>query len=122
MKSWGKLLAAALVAAACPVTAMAQEHEQNQEHAEHEMPTSLDKVPAPVKDTMLKQAAGAPIIDVVQEHEGGTVVYEAHVRRNGQLIGIEVDPSGKLLRNEVEGQEKGDHKQQQQQQQPPPSE
>ncbi len=104
MKSWGKWVLAALVTAAIPATAMAQNpHEQ--EH-EHETPIAMDKLPAPVHETIMKQAAGAPIVDVVQEHEGGKLVYEAHVRRNGQLIGIEVDPSGKFLRNEVEDHEK----------------
>lgn len=120
MKRWGNLLAAALVAGAIPVTAMAQANHEEQEH-EHETPIAMDKLPAAVHDTIMKQAAGAPILDVVEEHEGGKLVYEAHVRRDGQLIGIEVDPSGKFLRNEVEKtgeKEEQQPRQQQQQQQP----
>jgi uncharacterized membrane protein YkoI len=103
MKRWNWLFAAGLAMAAVPMAATANADEKN----ENETPVSLDKVPAPVRDTLLRQAAGAPIIDVVQETESGQAVYEAHIRKDNQVIGIEVDPSGKWLRNEVEGEHKG---------------
>lgn len=101
MKRWKWLFAAGLVTAAVPMSATLHADEKN----ENETPVSLDKVPAPVRETLQRQAAGATIIDVVQENEKGNLVYEAHVRKGNQVIGIEVDPSGKWLRNEVEHEE-----------------
>lgn len=104
MKGWTKLLTLAVVAAAVPVASMARADEH-----EHETPVALDKIPAAARDTIVKQAGKEPIIDVVQEHEHGQLVYEAHVRRNGKVIGIEVDANGKFLRNEVEDHEQHEH-------------
>jgi hypothetical protein len=98
MKRWNWLFAAGLAMAAVPMAATAHAGEKN----ENETPVPLDKVPAPVRETLLRQAAGTPILDVVQETESGQPVYEAHIRKDHQVIGIEVDPSGKFLRNDVD--------------------
>ncbi len=103
MKRWMWLFTAALTAsAAAPIAATAQADEKD----EKETPTSLDKIPAPARDGMLREAAGAPILGVVQETREGKAIYEAHVRKGNDIVGIEVDPSGKLLRIEPEKTEK----------------
>jgi uncharacterized membrane protein YkoI len=79
---------------------------QADEKNEHHTPVSLDQIPKAAREGLLREAAGAPILDVMTEPENGQTVYEAHVRQAGQLIGIEVDASGKLLKKEPEKSEK----------------
>jgi uncharacterized membrane protein YkoI len=102
MKRWTWLLPAALAVTAVPFAATAQADEKN----EHETPTSLDKIPAPARDALVREAGGAQIIDVVQETENGKTVYEAHVKKGNDVLGIEVDASGKVLKRESEKAEK----------------
>jgi hypothetical protein len=103
MKHWTWLFAAALaVTAAMPWGSTAQADETK----ENETPISMDKVPAPARATMEREAAGAPIINVVQETTNkGQTVYEAHVRQGDKLLGIEVDANGKLVKKETETNE-----------------
>jgi uncharacterized membrane protein YkoI len=102
MKHWMWLLSAALAVTAVPFSATAQADEKN----EHETPTSMDKIPAAARDALVREAGGAQIIDVVQETENGKTVYEAHVRKGNDVLGIEVDASGKVLKKESEKGEK----------------
>lgn len=102
MRRWVWLVPAALAVAAVPFGATAQADEKN----EHETPTSLDKIPAAARDALVREAGGSQITDVVQETEGGKTVYEAHVRKGNDVLGIEVDASGKVLKRENESREK----------------
>jgi uncharacterized membrane protein YkoI len=100
MKRWMWLLATALATTvAIPMASTVQADEKN----ENETPTSMDKIPAAARDGLLREAGGASIVDVVQETENGQTVYEAHVRKGNDVIGIEVDASGKLVKKETEG-------------------
>lgn len=85
--------------ATVPLAATAQADEKN----EHETPTSMDKIPAAARDALQREAAGGTIIDVVEENEHGQTVYEAHVRKGSDVIGVEVDANGKVLKRETEG-------------------
>ena len=76
------------------------EGDDDEDEIEEEI--SLDQVPEAVKATMLKEADGAQIEDVVKETEDGKVVYEAEFEVDGQDIEIEVAPNGKLLEREIE--------------------
>jgi uncharacterized membrane protein YkoI len=99
------LLAVALTAGALPVwTTSAQADEKNENHT----PTSLDKIPAPARDALVREAAGSPMVDVVTESEGGQTVYEAHVKKGNDVIGIMVDAKGNVLKRESEKGEKGE--------------
>lgn len=69
---------------------------------EEEIDISLDDVPATVKATILKEAAGAEIEEVVKETEDGKVVYEAEFEVDGQEVEIEVSPDGTLLEREID--------------------
>lgn len=103
MKRWMCLVAAALATTATvATTSTVQADEKN----ENETPVSMDKLPKPARDTLMREAGGKPIIDVVQETEHGQTVYEAHVRDGNQVLGIEVDASGKVLKRETEHNEK----------------
>jgi uncharacterized membrane protein YkoI len=106
-KRWSWLLSVALVGVAVPTTtrALADENEENE--TENETPTSLDKIPPAARDALMREAAGGSIIDVVQETEHGKTVYEAHVRKGNDVMGIKVDQNGKVLGRESEKGEKG---------------
>lgn len=72
---------------------------------EDEEEVSLDDVPAAVKATILKEAAGAEIEEVVKETEDGQTVYEAEVIVNGHETDIKVAADGTLLGKEVEDED-----------------
>jgi len=72
---------------------------------EDEEEVSLDDVPAAVKATILKEAAGAEIEEVVKETEDGHTVYEAELIINGQETDIKVAADGTLLGKEVEDED-----------------
>lgn len=69
---------------------------------ENEEEVSLNSVPEAVKATILKEAAGAEIDELVKETEDGQTVYGAEFVVDGQEVGIEVAPDGKLLKREIE--------------------
>ncbi len=96
--SWfmGLLLAASVPAA---LTASAGE-----EHAK------LESIPAAARATILKEANGAPVIDVEVETKGGKKLYEAHVKRGSDVIGILVDEKGTLMGKHSEKDEHKEHK------------
>jgi hypothetical protein len=99
---WSWLFCAALAAAAVPAAATAHADDKG----ENETPTSLDKIPPAARDALMREAGGAPIMEVVQESEKGQTVYEAHVRKGNDVLGITVDGSGKVLGKHSESGEK----------------
>jgi uncharacterized membrane protein YkoI len=104
-KRWSWLLSLALVGAIAPINSAWADNEENE--PESETKVSMGQIPAPARDAILKAAAGAPIVDVVQEMEQGKTVYEAHVRKGGQVVGITVDANGTLLGTHSETGESG---------------
>lgn len=69
---------------------------------------TLDDVPAAAKETILKEAAGAEIVEVVKEIEDGRTVYEAEVIIDGHEVDIVVAPDGTSLGKEVEDEDEND--------------
>jgi len=63
---------------------------------------TLEQVPAAVKETILKEAAGAEITEIERETKNGKTVYEAEFLRDGREIEIKVGPDGTLLGREIE--------------------
>lgn len=78
------------------------EDEGDDDEDEDEAEVSLSEVPEAVKATILKEAGGAEIEEVVKETEDGREVYEAEFVANGQEVEIEVAADGSLLEREVE--------------------
>ena len=76
--------------------------DEGDDEDENEEEISLDQVPEAVKATMLKEAAGAEIEEVVKETEDDQISYEAEFEVNGQDVEIEVAPDGTLLEREIE--------------------
>ncbi|MCA9256215.1 MAG: hypothetical protein KDA33_11295 [Phycisphaerales bacterium] len=62
--------------------------------------TSLDRLPAAAKATILKEAAGAKITEVEQEKHGGVTVYEAEWKVNGVEHEVCVTADGVVIERE----------------------
>ncbi len=106
-KSIGLLCAALAIGPAALVTrAASADDKKHDEKAEKTV--ALDKIPAKARAAILREAGGSPIIDVQQESEDGKTVYEAHVRKGDEVIGIRVDAEGKLLGKHSEKNEKNE--------------
>lgn len=95
------LLIATLVTPIVPVAMTALAGEGN------EKVVKMEDVPAPARKTILKEAKGAPILKVEAEQERGRTLYEAHVKRGKDEIGIVVDAKGTLIGKHSEKEEKG---------------
>ncbi|NQT87413.1 PepSY-like domain-containing protein [bacterium] len=76
--------------------------EDGDDDDDDEEAVSIDQVPAAVKATILKEAAGAKIEEIEKETKGGKTVYEAEFVVGGKEVEIEVAPDGKLLKREVD--------------------
>lgn len=68
-------------------------------------PLTIDKVPAPVKATILKETVGAEIKEIEAETKNGKTVYEVEFMRAGKLIEIAIALDGTLLPHEEERSE-----------------
>ena len=79
-----------------------EQDDDEDEDDEDEEEVSLDEVPKAVRATILKEANGAKIEEVVKEIEDGQTIYEAEFVVNGQEVEIEVAPDGTLLEREIE--------------------
>ena len=76
---------------------------------EGEVKMSLEQCPAPVQETLKREAAGEKIERVDQENRDGAVVYETDVNINGQETEIVVAADGKVISKKTEDEEKKDH-------------
>jgi hypothetical protein len=95
------LLAATLVASSVPLAAPGLGNERG------EKVVKLESIPAPARQTILQEANGAPILKVEMEKEkSGRTLYEAHVKRGKDEIGIVVDAQGTLVGKHSEKDEK----------------
>ncbi len=69
---------------------------------------SIDAIPAAVKATIIAQAGGRKIQEIVKENEDGQVVYEAEVIVDGKEVNIKVSPDGTLLGTEADDEDEDD--------------
>ncbi len=63
-------------------------------------PLTIDKVPTPVRATVLKETEGAEIKEIESGTKNGKTVYEVEFMRAGKLIEIAIAPDGTLVPNE----------------------
>ncbi len=75
---------------------------------EGEEQVTLEQVPAAVKATILKEAAGGKITEIERETKNGKTIYEAEFLRDGREIEIKVAPDGTFLGREVEDDDDDD--------------
>lgn len=88
---------AAFVSAGMILTAGAQMTQQPGEEVD------LSSLPASVQETIKQKAAGGEVIRVKREDDAdGKWNYEVAIQTNGKESGFEVDPNGKLLREQTE--------------------
>lgn len=99
------VLAVALATASVPVASTIV-HADEKGEKEKEKTIKLDEVPAPARQTLVREAGGSPIIKVEKETENGRVLYEAHVKKGDDVLGIRVDAAGKLVDKHSEKHEK----------------
>lgn len=104
MNRWGLMLGACLLATTLPLVSGAASADEKNE--KNEKTVSLDSIPAPARDALLREAAGAPILKVEEETKNGQKVYEAHVKQGNDIVSIHVDPAGKLVSKHTK---KGEH-------------
>ena len=69
---------------------------------EHEEEVTLDQLPAAVKATILKEAAGGKITEIEREIKNGETVYEAEFLLDGKEIELTVAANGTLLGRETD--------------------
>jgi hypothetical protein len=74
-----------------------------EEEVEREL--SLEQLPDPVRETILRHAAGHRVREVEMHTRGGKRFYEAEWMENGREVEVSVDPSGKVLGQEIEEEE-----------------
>jgi len=61
---------------------------------EAELTTTLDKIPAPARDAIQKQAGTGSVLTVEEVTEKGKTIYEAEIDRAGKKSEIKVDANG----------------------------
>jgi len=80
------------------------------EKGEHsEKVVKLESIPAAARQTILKEANGAPILKVAVEQTKGKTLYEARVKDGKDEIGIVVDAQGTLIGKHSEKDEDEHH-------------
>ncbi len=108
MQRWSWIMALALASSVPLIATTAQADEKNEKH---EKVVKLEEIPAPAQATIKREAGTSPILKVEEERDAsGKVLYEAHVRQGKDVLGITVDPSGKLIGKHPEKAEKKEKK------------
>jgi len=67
-----------------------------------EVQVTLDQVPGPVRDAILREAAGARITEIERETKNGQTFYEAEFLRDGREVEIKLSPDGAVIGSAVE--------------------
>ena len=80
-------------------------HDKEEEDEGNEVKMTMEQVPAPVQETLRREAHGATIRSVDQETSHGKVVYETDVMQGGKNWEIRVRPDGKLISKKIDNEE-----------------
>lgn len=83
------------------VVSMKAAKDDDDDDDENEQDISLDKVPAAVRATILKEAGGNPVREVEVQDLRGKKYYEAEWTAGGKNVEIKVSEDGKLLRKRI---------------------
>lgn len=71
-------------------------------HENKEVPVAMNDVPAAVRATLEREAAGGKVTEIEKEVKNGRTVYSADVMVNGQAWDVSVAEDGTLLSKEKE--------------------
>lgn len=66
---------------------------------EVEEPVSLDRIPAPAREALQKQAGSGKVLGVESVTRGSTVSYEAVIQKNGKKSEVAVNADGTPKKN-----------------------
>jgi hypothetical protein len=95
MARWRWLLSAALAASAISSVATVQAEEEGNEN---ERPVSIDEIPAPARDAILRQVGTGILTEVLEETgPGREPVYEGHIDQGKRKGVVRVDAAGNIL-------------------------
>jgi len=78
------------------------------ESPKKERRVTIDQVPAPVKETILKEAGDHTIKEIEEITQGDVKTYEAEWVADGKEVEITVAADGKLLRTKTEAADDDD--------------
>lgn len=67
-----------------------------------EVSLTLEQVPAAVRATINKEAAGSQITEIERELEDGKTVYTAEISKDGKEEELTIAPDGRLISRELE--------------------
>jgi uncharacterized membrane protein YkoI len=87
----------ALAGAVVPAVTTTANADDKSEKKKQEKVVSLEKIPAPARATIVREAGGSKIVKVEEETSNGKKLYEAHVQKGDELLGIRVDSNGTLI-------------------------
>src|SRR5881394_1058089 len=94
MKTLKTLFLAGVLVLGFASRGLAEENESGHEH----QAVKMEDAPAPVQNTLKKEAKGGEIEELRKEtRKDGTVIYEAEIVENGKGTDIEVSADGKVL-------------------------
>ena len=62
----------------------------------------INQLPSPVTAAIKNRFPRSELLSAEKELEKGKIKYELKVRNNGQIYDVDVDPSGKILKVELE--------------------
>jgi hypothetical protein len=94
MARWRWLLSAALVASAISSVATVQAEEEN----ENVRPVSIDEIPAPARDAILREVGIGILTEVVEvTGQSGEPVYVGRITQGKRKGTVWVDAAGNLL-------------------------
>jgi len=85
-----------------------KEAKESEEKEGQEEKITADQLPAVVKATLDKEAAGGKIEEIVKVVEEGKITYEADVMVGEKKHDIEISPDGTLIKNEIEEEKEGE--------------
>ena len=100
MKLHWIVLAAMAIATGCSHNHQALQSKEAEEGNEVKM--SINDVPPPVRDALMREANGAKISSVDREMQDGKTIYETDVMSAGQNWEIKVDPAGNVISRKAE--------------------
>jgi uncharacterized membrane protein YkoI len=103
------LLVSTIATSVVPVTRIALAKDTSAATEKTEKTVKLEDIPAPARETILREAKGAKVHRVEMEKDKGKTVYEGVVMQGKEEIGIVVDSEGTLLGKHPETGEKGQH-------------
>jgi hypothetical protein len=70
----------------------------------------MEEIPAPARESLMREAKGAPIVRVGMEDRKGKTIYEGFVKNGNDMMGIDVDAQGNVLGRHPEKGEKEEKK------------